>query len=184
MSVKIIQVSTLTLTTYPHSHVHTKQPEAAMMTIHNTPDDLIGPPSLNPPSRMHGWAHTHAEGRGERGRDGHLTSLSISVSFCFIKKNKSLSVSLRPPLATETEHCLVLVGFSDVTTCSRNWKHQQFLKYDDSGNTVTSPIFSYFRGETRHLTGTGGTEPHLWSVPRDQFPMSLLAYMSLGLWDP
>lgn len=30
-----------------------KRPEAAM-TIHNTPDDLIGPPSLNPASQMHG----------------------------------------------------------------------------------------------------------------------------------
>lgn len=101
MSVETIQVSTLTLTTYPHSRKHVKRPEAAM-TIHSTPNDLIGPPSLNPPipdARLSG--HTHAEGGKERIRAGHLTSLSISESFCFIKKEKSLSDSVRTPQARD-----------------------------------------------------------------------------------
>lgn len=72
------------------------------MTIHSTPNDLIGPPSLNPPipaARLSG--HTHAEGGEERIRAGHLTSLSISESFCFIKKEKSLSDSVRTPQAKD-----------------------------------------------------------------------------------
>lgn len=128
MSVETIQVSTLTLTTYPHSRKHVKRPEAAV-TIHNTPNDLIGPPSLNPPipdARLSG--HTHAEGGKERIRASHLTSLSISESFCFIKKEKtkiSLSGSVRTPQARDRAPCL---SSSEVTTCSLHYKHQQFLK--------------------------------------------------------
>lgn len=36
------------------------------MTIHNTPDDLVGPPSLNAASRMQGRVDTRGEGSEER----------------------------------------------------------------------------------------------------------------------
>jgi len=49
--------------TYPHNH--TQNPEAAM-TIHNTLDDLIGPPSLNPPAWIHGSVHAHMQRDKER----------------------------------------------------------------------------------------------------------------------
>lgn len=66
MSAEIIQVSTPTLTLpLTNTRRRTKLPKATM-TIHNTPDDLIGPPPLNPPPWMHGSVHTHMQ----RDREG------------------------------------------------------------------------------------------------------------------
>lgn len=55
MSVELIQVSTLTPRAWPKSHTQ-KTPEATA-TIHSTPDDLIGPPSLNAPPGSEGHAY-------------------------------------------------------------------------------------------------------------------------------
>lgn len=82
------QLATLTEHSHKHTHAHTKHPQAAV-TIHNTPDDLLGPPSSVLAARLS--AHTHAEGRREKGRGSRLTSPSISVFLPLLKKSKILS---------------------------------------------------------------------------------------------
>lgn len=96
MSAEIIQVSTLTLTTYTHTHTRArwythhkriKCPEAAT-TIHNTPNDLIEAPSLNPSSRMHRWADAHMQREGRRESETVIWPRCPLVGLCFIKKRK------------------------------------------------------------------------------------------------
>lgn len=96
MSVEIIQVSKLTVTIYPRSHKHIKSPEAAM-TIHNTPDDLMGPPSLNPPSWIHGPANTHMQRDEMRAQWTVIFDLAVhrSLSALLRKKNKNWDMPFR-----------------------------------------------------------------------------------------
>lgn len=69
--------------TNTHTHAtHAQSPEAAM-TIYNTPDDLIGPPSLNHLSHTHASEHTWRKANAERRRG--LSDLSVSF---FNKKIK------------------------------------------------------------------------------------------------
>ncbi len=139
MSIKIIQVSTLTITTSPCSHKH-KTPWGSM-TIHNTPDDLIGPPSLNPHSRMHGWARTHMQRDGKRGGRTVIWPLCPLVCLSALLKKRKAEISplasLRPPQAGETEHHLFHKDFGEGSTCASDYSSWNMMTLE-----TQLPIFS------------------------------------------
>ena len=150
MSVEIIQVSKLTVTIYPRSHKHIKSPEAAM-TIHNTPDDLMGPPSLNPPSWIHGPANTHMQRDEMRAQWTVIFDLAVhrSLSALLRKKKQKLKYAfqVRSGLyGLQAEH--IVFPSNMFFTCSPYYTHQQLLKQGYTGITETFLIFSNFTIET------------------------------------